>query len=115
MNLFRDFFRIAAADLPGRGVRRVFSLHGVLLVGASQLGVADCLAGIGFADPGFGKFSVDLFWFVVGLSGLWGGGAYELCPRSRARRILPSEILLGSFSDTLLVVSILDIVYDCYL
>ena len=74
MNLFRDFFRIAAADLPGRGVRRVFSLHGVLLVGASQLGVADCLAGIGFADPGFGKFSVDLFWFVVGLSGLWGGG-----------------------------------------
>ena len=69
MNLFRDFFRIAAADLPGRGVRRVFSLHGVLLVGASQLGVADCLAGIGFADPGFGKFSVDLFWFVVGLMG----------------------------------------------
>ena len=28
---------------------------------------------------------------------------------------LPRFILLGSFSDTLLVVSILDIVYDCYL
>ena len=83
MNLFRDFFRIAAADLPGRGVGRVFSLHGVLLVGASRWGVADCLAGIGFADPGFGKFSVDLFWFVVGLSGLWGGGGLMGCVRDR--------------------------------
>ena len=74
MNLFRDFFRIAAADLPGRGVRRVFSLHGVLLVGASRLGVADCLAGIGFADPGFGKFSGVLCGLVVGLPGRGGGG-----------------------------------------
>ena len=40
------------------------------------------------------------------------GGAYGLCSRSRAQRpranCLPRFILLGSFSDTLLVVSILD-------
>ena len=39
--------------------------------------------------------------------------ACELCPKSRAR--LSRFILLVSFSDTLLVVSILDILYDCYL
>ena len=43
-------------------------------------------------------------------SGLWG--AYGLCPQSRE---LGRFILLGSFSNTLLVVSILDIVYDCHL
>ena len=39
------------------------------------------------------------------------GAAYGLCPKSRARRApcLPKFILLGSFSDTLFVVSILDI------
>ena len=46
-----------------------------------------------------------------------GAGACELCPRSRARRMyvccLPRFVLLGSFSDTLLVVSIL--VYDSHL
>ena len=83
MNLFRDFFRIAAADLPGRGVRRVFSLHGVLLVGASQLGVADCLAGIGFADPGFGKFSGVFFGCGGGFGGWGGGGGLMGCVRGR--------------------------------
>ena len=52
--------------------------------------------------------------WVWPFQGCWG--AYGLCPRSRARRPcaprLPRFILLGSFSDTLLVVSILDIVYD---
>ena len=42
-----------------------------------------------------------------------------LCPRSRARHActprLPRFALLGNFSDTLLVVSILDMVYGCYL
>ena len=44
-----------------------------------------------------------------------GGGAYGLCPKLKARSArvpcLPRFILLGSFSDTLLV----DIVYDCHL
>ena len=37
------------------------------------------------------------------------GVAYGLCPKSRARRSVQRFILLGNFSDTLLVVSILDI------
>ena len=57
----------------------------------------------------------------VGGGGMGRGGsaAYELCPKSRARRAhapcLPKFNLLGGFSDTLLVVSILGIVYDCHL
>ena len=47
------------------------------------------------------------------------GGAYGLHPKLRARRAcaprLPRFILLGSFSGTLVMVSILDIVYDCHL
>ena len=52
----------------------------------------------------------------------WGGAAciwwswYVTggpCPKARA--ILPRFILLVSFSNTLLVVSFLDMVYDCYL
>ena len=47
---------------------------------------------------------------------LW---AWRLCPKLRARcgctPRLPRFILLVSFSETLLVVSILDIVYDCHL
>ena len=59
-------------------------------------------------------------WSVSGalaLSGLWGTGAYGLWSRElRASALcLPRFILLGSFSDTLLVVSILNIVYDCHL
>ena len=57
---------------------------------------------------------VDCGW-VWPFLGCWGGGC-GLCPGSRARRSrsaraprLPWFILLGSFSDTLLVVSILDI------
>ena len=50
----------------------------------------------------------------LALSWLWGE-ACGLCPKSRAwRPCLPSFILLGSFRDTLLVVSILDIVYDSH-
>ena len=60
-----------------------------------------------------------LCWPVIPLSGLWGRGAYGLCQKLRARRVgaprLPKFILLVSLSDTLLVVSILDIVYDCHL
>ena len=57
----------------------------------------------------FGLVS-SVVWFFQGC-----GGAYGLCPKSRAHRVrvlsrLPRFILLGSFSDTLLVVSILDIV-----
>ena len=47
------------------------------------------------------------------------GGVCGLCPKSRARRSyvprLRRFILLGSFIGTLLVVSILDIVYDYHL
>ena len=47
------------------------------------------------------------------------GEAYGLCPRSRAWRgcvpRLPRFIPMGSFSGTLLAVSILDIVYDYHL
>ena len=41
------------------------------------------------------------------------GGACGVSPKMRARRA--RFILLGSFSDNLLVVSILDIVYNCHL
>ena len=47
------------------------------------------------------------------------GGDYGLGPGSTAwcagAPRLPKLILLGSFSDTLLMISILDIVYDCHL
>ena len=60
-----------------------------------------------------------LCWPVMPLSRLWGRGACGLCQKLRARRVgaprLPKFILLVSLSDTLLVVSILDIVYDCHL
>ena len=61
--------------------------------------------------------------FALALSGLWEGGG-SLWPVSKvgssARACvralcLPRFILLGGFSDTLLVVLILDIVYDCHL
>ena len=62
---------------------------------------------------------VGLFLGIRGLA-LWGGGSWGgwgacgLCPKLRARRAphLSRFILLGSFSDNLLVVSILDIVCD---
>ena len=45
---------------------------------------------------------------VVVAGEMEGDGACKLCPKSRAQRAprLPKFILLGSFSDTLLVVSI---------
>ena len=55
----------------------------------------------------------------VALSGLWEGEACVLSTKSRVQYThapgLPRFILLVSFSDTLLVVSILDIVYECHL
>ena len=66
-----------------------------------------------------GPVSRDSWFGPVGGGGAGGGGwgACGLCPKSRARRAshLPRFILLGSFSDNLLVVSILDIVYNCHL
>ena len=52
----------------------------------------------------------------VGVCVVGGGGTYGLCPKYRPRRAprLPGFILLRSFSDTLLVVSVLDIVYETF-
>ena len=52
----------------------------------------------------------------LALSKLWGSwwAVSEVDSSAHAPR-LPRFILLGSFSDTLLVVSILHIVYDCHL
>ena len=52
---------------------------------------------------------------VVGGGGvLWAVCVQGREPDARVSR-LPMIILLGGYSDTLLVVSILDIVYDCHL
>lgn len=71
------------------------------------------------SDSNF-SYLLDPCLALSGLSVCVGGGggvACRLCPRSTARRArlphLPEFILLGSFSSTLLVVFILDIVYDC--
>ena len=45
---------------------------------------------------------------------IWAVSKVESLPRACAP-CHPKRILLGSFSDTLLVVSILDIIYDCHL
>ena len=59
-----------------------------------------------------------LFLALSGLQGVGGGGC--LCPISRLGCVQYRELgararMALSFSDTLLVVSILDIVYDCHL
>ena len=46
--------------------------------------------------------------------GLWAVSKVERTARTRTPRF-PRFILLASFSDTLLMVSIIEIVYDCYL
>ena len=52
----------------------------------------------------------------LSLSWLWGSVWAVSKVESSARALhLPRFIMLASFSDTLLVVSILDIVYDCHL
>ena len=83
------------------GIARFFG--GACVGGACGRLAASVVACLIFAGPGlFGSFG------VVG-----GGGGFWLCPKLRARRAhaprLPKFILLVSFSDTLLVVSILDI------
>ena len=55
---------------------------------------------------------------VLTLSRVWGGGELVRCVRDESSvhaPRLPRFIQLGSFSDTLHVVSILDIAYDCHL
>ena len=60
--------------------------------------------------------AVASFWPGMAFSGVWGGLVGCVQSRELDARALPSQvILLGSFSDTLLVVSILDIVYSCHL
>ena len=56
-----------------------------------------------------------LFDLGLTLSRLWGS-LWAIQSREIGARASPSVvILLGRFSDTLLLVSILDIVYDCHL
>ena len=58
------------------------------------------------------------FWPVNGSFRAVERRACGLCPKSSAWRAasrLPTFILLGNFRDTLLVVSILYIIYDCHL
>ena len=96
-------------------------INGALLV-VSILGVVyDCRLGSLLRSWGDYWWFLWELWVFVGLgmalSRLWE--ACGLCPKSRAWREhaprFPRFILLVSFSDTLLVVSILDIVYDCHL
>ena len=69
----------------------------------------------GIINSSFGKYGFFLTWDEP-FQGC--GGAYGLCPRSRAWRVcvphLPRFIPMG-FSGTLLAISILDIVYDYHL
>ena len=67
--------------------------------------------------------TVGTFWPGVGAFGaLGGGGVGGLCSGSGARRprtsssgVYPAgELQRGGFSDTSLVIPILDIVYDCH-
>ena len=68
----------------------------------------------GVWGAGWGGMGINPFWAW----GLWGGGqgwaVTKVESSARAPR-LPTFILLLSFSGTLLVVSILDIVYGCHL
>ena len=55
------FVRTPAANLPNHKVEHIFSLREAFLMNASQLQVTNFLSEKKFADPSFGKFSVDLF------------------------------------------------------
>ena len=60
--------------------------------------------------------AVGSFWSGMAFSGMWGDlWAVSKVESSVRAPCLPRFILLESFSDTLLVVSILDIVYSCHL
>ena len=73
-----------------------------------------CLCGVAGGRIAFYFSTVLLVSFLPPWPFQGCGGACGLCPKSRARRMcalrLLRFILLGSFNDTLLVVSILDIV-----
>ena len=62
---------------------------------------------------GWGGMGISAFWAW----GLWGEQAWAVTKVESSARApcLPTFILLLSFSATLLVVSILDIVYGCHL
>ena len=63
-----------------------------------------------WGSPGLGPRAC-----IVGPGGgLWAVSKVERTARTRTPRF-PRFILLASFSDTLLMVSIIEIVYDCYL
>ena len=60
--------------------------------------------------------AVGSFWSGMAFSGMWGDlWAVSKVESSVRAPCLPRFILLESFSDTLLVVSVLDIVYSCHL
>ena len=114
---------------PGSAARHAPRLPGFILLGGfggaflvvSILGVVyDCHLSAVLQSWG------SYWWFLLGiwvlfglglaLSVLWGSlWAVSKVDRSARAPCLQRFILLGSFSDTLLVVSILDIVYDCHL
>ena len=74
------------------------------------------LAGIGMPPAVVSPWYWSVLWCGICNLGVWG---LVGCVQSRGLGAyashLPNFILLISFSDTLLVVSILDIVYDCHL
>ena len=74
-----------------------------------------------FCGPGgVNGFCMNYGFFLAWVSpfravgSIWAVSKVESLPRACAP-CHPKRILLGSFSDTLLVVSILDIIYDCHL
>ena len=71
---------------------------------------------INISCGGYGSF-LAWGWLFLGLGVGEGGGLWALSKVETSARAahLPRATLLVNFSDTLLVVSILDIVYDCHL
>ena len=101
-------FEHVEGRLDMRAGLRVYGVKGCVARGFGGR-VARVLWEVGAVRQGFGVIR------LLALSRLWR--PCGLCIRSRARRapLLPRLILMVGFSDTLLVVSILDIVYPCYL
>ena len=134
---------VQGRGLGARSLSRVFLLSSLFIVGLGYCILSECCLYISwwwmaFCTGGGGLFicwgaSVALClwfrfcaWFVIAVGGPFfgpGGCCYwvlwELCVlfgRELGASVppLPRFILLQSFSDTLLVVSILDVVYDCH-
>ena len=117
MNLFKDFFRDCGRRFaqPRSGAHIFIArgpFGGCLSVGGCKLPCGHRICG-----PGFWQIFRGFILVYGGAFGAVGRGGLVGCVRGRGlgASCLPRFILLGSFSDTLLVVSILDIVYDCYL